>query len=586
MRSQVENAVREAALLRHLTPVPPRRPTTARWLVTAALLILATLTVFGPAVTNSFVEYDDHLYVTHNEMVRRGLSAETVRWAFTTTHATNWHPLTWLSHLTDAQLFGLDPRGHHLTSVLLHTLNAVLMLAVGRALTGSLAASATAAALFALHPLRVESVAWVSERKDVLSAFWFLFGILCAVAYARTLRLRWYAATLAAYILGLLAKPMLVTFPLVLLLLDYWPLGRWRGIARNPGRPGRRGAGRLLLEKVPLLLFSLTAGLITLLIQWTSVFEESLKRFSVTAMMGNAVVSLFKYWGKTLWPLRLAYFYPHPGNDLSPLSVLVAVFGLALITVLAVAWRNRCPWLALGWSWYLVTILPVIGIVQVGAAGMADRYTYIPFMGPALAMGVALAAIPVARRRIQIALFGTVLIVAMVAGFFARRQVVVWKDTWSLTTHALAVTRGNWMALDGFGSMLARQMRWEEAAGYFYESIRHEPTYFISHLNLGKALLAMGDYAGAAEHFAMASRLNPHLALARIGEADARNRWGMALAQSGRTAEALVQYDRAIAIWPDFTEAHANRGRLLVPSGWSREASASPSRAGVGDARQ
>lgn len=548
--------------------------TQGRWWATAALLVLVVFAVFGSAISNVFVEYDDHLYVTDNQMVQRGISAETVRWAFTTSQASNWHPLTWLSHLVDVQLYGLNPRGHHLTSVLLHALNACLFLAVGRALTGSLAVSVVAAVVFAVHPLRVESVAWVSERKDLLSACWFLVGLLCAVAFVRTRRWRWYAALAAAHVLALLAKPMAVSFPIVLLLLDYWPLGRWREVGDGTRRPGYAPAGRLLLEKAPLVLFSLGATFITASIQWYSV-EEIAKRLPAGARIGNAAVSLFLYWGKTVWPLRLAYFYPHPGAAFSLATVIAAIAGLAAITILALGLRTRYPWLGLGWFWYLVTVLPVVGIVPVGAAAIADRYTYIPFMGPALALGMVGAAIFPFRRRLRNALTATAAAVAVAAGVLAHRQVGVWRNSWNLATHAVAVTDGNWLALDRVGSLLARQLRWQEALVYYRESIRYEPTYYLSRYDCGMALLATGDYAGAAEQLAAATQLNPRLAQARIAEADARNRFGISLAQGGRTAEALEQFDRAVVVRPDFSEALMNRGNLLRQIGREAEARAS-----------
>ena len=537
-----------------------------RWWTVAALLVLVVIAVFGSAAANVFVEYDDHLYVTDNPMVQRGLSAETVRWAFTTTQASNWHPLTWLSHLADAQLYGMDPRGHHLTSVVLHALNACLLLALGRALTGSLAVSLVAAVIFAIHPLRVESVAWVSERKDVLSACWFLVGLLCAVAFARTRRWRWYVFMLLAHILALLAKPMAVSFPVVLLLLDYWPLGRWREGGTSMRRPGYPPGSRLLLEKAPLFVFSLAAALITASIQWHSVAAVE-KHFSAAARIGNAAVSLFRYWGKTLWPLRLAHFYPHPGAALSPVAVFAAVAGLAAVTALVLRLRNRSPWLGLGWFWYLVTVLPVIGIVQVGAAAIADRYTYIPFMGPALAVGMVVTAIPPYRRHLRRALAIAGVAAAVAAGVLAHRQVGVWRNSWTLASHAVAVTEGNWLALDRVGSLLARQMRWREALDSYRESIRYEPAYYLSRYDLGIALLATGDYAGAAEQLSAASRLNPGLAQARAAEADARNRYGVALAQGGRAAEALEQFDLAVVARPGFPEALTNRVNLLRQTG-------------------
>lgn len=532
-----------------------------RWLA-AGLLGLAIALTFRPALDNGFVSFDDNIYVTENPVVRRGLEAGSLRWAFTSTYASNWHPLTWLSHLADVSLFGMDPRGHHLTSVLLHLLNGLLVLRLGLVLTGSLGAAIAAAALFALHPLRVESVAWVAERKDVLAALWFLAGALAYAGYVRRPGPLRYLGVVACHGLGLLAKPMAVTFPVVLLLLDWWPLGRL-GVRRGASAAS---PARILGEKAPLLLMSAAVSAVTVLVQ-RQVAQEVTERFALADRVGNSIVSLLQYWAKTLWPARLAHFYPHPGAALPGLAVALAAAAVVLVTVAAWRVRRRAPWPGFAWAWFIVTVVPVIGIVHVGAAAMADRYTYLPFVGPVLALGAAVAALARALPRAAPALAACCVAAALAAAVLAHRQTAVWRDDWTLATHAVAVTERNWIALNDIGLVLLRQGRPREAIAPLAESVRHRPDWHGSRHNLGVALREVRRFPEAVEQLDAALRIVPEYWPARLARAEALGRWGAELADAGRSGEALARLDQAIAGNPGNPDYRYNRGRLLLDTG-------------------
>ena len=513
----------------------------------AALLFFATLSVFTPALGNGFIDvYDDGPYVLGNEMVRRGLTPSGVAWAFRSFELHNWHPLTWLSHMADVDLFGIAPAGHHLTSVLLHSANAALAVLLFASLGAGPALAGILAALFALHPLRVQSVAWVAERKDVLAAF---FGLLALLAYLRHAR-RGGAGALAlalfAFALGLLSKPSLVPLPIVLLLLDYWPLGRL-------GPRERRGAIR---EKIPFALLSAASAAVTLAAQWSTGAVVAGSEIPFAIRLGNAAVSVWAYLAKLVWPAGLAVYYPHPGSSLSvPLAVAA---GVALVgaTSGVLAASRRAPWLAVGWLWYLALLLPVLGVVQVGRQAMADRYTYLPTLGILLAAGFTAAE--VARRAPALAswaLSGAGVAAAALLAVATRGEIRMWKDSATLFGRAMAVTERNSVAANALGVLEAREGRVITAVALYEQAVSFDPRSGTAQQNLAAALLALDRDVEAWPHALEAVQLEPRNPQARLV-------LGMALESVGRAAEAESEYQAALAIEPRYGEALRRLERL------------------------
>jgi Flp pilus assembly protein TadD len=513
-----------------------------RRLGVAALLTAAVLVVFWPVLGHDFVNFDDNRYVTHNPWVQRGLDAASFRWAWTTTSVANWHPLTWLSHMLDWKLFGPAPRGHHATSLVLHTANTVLCFLVFERMTGALWRSALVAALFGLHPLHVESVAWVSERKDVLSACFWLLGMAAYAAYVRrpgAARLALVALALAA---GLASKPMLVTFPAALLLLDWWPLRRLHA-GSTP---------RIVAEKLPLVALVVASCVVTIAVQGQGGAIGTLTRYPLSVRAENALVSWVAYLWKTVWPAGLSVFYPHPEAALPMAEVVGAALVLVGITALAVAWRDRRPHVVVGWLWYLGTLVPVIGLVQVGAHAMADRFTYVPLIGIFVLVAWSLPS----GRGTQ----AVVLAAVMALALRTHAQVAVWKDSVTLFQHALAVDSENALAHMNLGVALTERGELDRAVAHLEESLRIKPGQAEGENALGNAWLERGDPDRAAEHYAAALRLVPDYAVAL-------NNLGFALAQKGRYAEAIPYYERALRIDDRHALAENNLGVALARTG-------------------
>ena len=495
-----------------------------------ALLVIATLAVYWGAQECELTNLDDDVYVTQNPVVSAGLTRTGVAWSLKTTHAGNWHPLTWLSHMADCSVFGLDPMGHHLTSVLLHVANTLLLFLLLRAMTGFVWRSAFVAALFAVHPLHVESVAWVAERKDVLSGLFWIVTTWAYVRYARRPSNAGMLVTAALFGLGLMAKPMLVTLPLTLLLLDYWPLARF---ASDGGRAGKRRAPLwdLVWEKLPLFTMAAASVLITLTAQQKGGAITDFQEFPLSVRLANAVVSCAAYLVKTVWPARLAAYYPHPGAGLPASQVAASAILLLAITWLVVAARRRRPHLLVGWLWYVVTLIPVIGIVQVGGQAMADRYTYIPLVGVFLAIAWLapsvvlpqvvrsdppkrrLAADGLSRARVApLVAVACVMIVALAAR--ARIQVGYWCDSIALLEHAVACTSNNYLCENNLGLALTEAGRADEAVPHLERAIRIAPQSSVAEYNLGNALARLHEMEKAVVHYRRAVRLQPNHAMA------------------------------------------------------------------------
>jgi tetratricopeptide (TPR) repeat protein len=596
------------------------------------LLALVTLGVFLPVARYDFVNYDDPGYVTENFHVQEGLTWEGTRWAFTSRETANWLLLTWLSHMADCQLFGLKPAGHHLTNVLFHTANALLLFLVLKRMTGAVWRSAFVAALFAWHPLHVESVAWVSERKDVLSTLFFLLSVGAYARYAGKSKVQslkskvegetapqpaahgahhaaspsfssihhppsafFYALALLFFALGLMSKPMVLTLPFVLLLLDYWPLGRveWQAPASI-----LKSCLPLLWEKLPFFLLVIPSSIVTFVFQKSGGAMSSWMNLPFHARIANAVISYPRYLAKMVWPADLAVLYPHPIHW--PMwQVSLAVLLLLSVSYWAVRLIRSRPYVLVGWLWFLGTLVPVIGLVQVGTQSIADRYTYIPLIGlfitltwwvsdlwrdghyPPLVLGVA----------------GTGILTAL-AGV-THYQIPHWRDSESLFGYALQVTdknttahnnRGFYLAGKGrvgeamtdfeaalqinpenadahnnLGSALAGQARLPEAVTHYQAALGLKPDHAGAHYNLGKAYESAGQMKEAKAHYELAIRTRPEYA-------DAHNNLGVALAAEGQFQEAELHLKQAVRFKPDFAEAHNNLGNILTARGRNAEA--------------
>lgn len=532
-----------------------------RSLLPALALFLITAAVYWPAIGNGFVNYDDDLYVTANPRVQQGLSGETVRWAFTTTELSNWHPLTWLAHTANTTAFGLDPRGHHATSVVLHALNAALLFGLLWKATGATAPSLLAAALFALHPLNVQSVAWVSELKNVLSTLFWLLTLWAYGAWTRRPRAVLYVAALVALALSLMTKPMAVTIPFVLLLVDYWPLDRFA-----------RGQRRLWLEKLPFLALAVALSVIAFVVQRDAGSMIATETIPWPARVSNAVWSYVAYLGQAVWPAGLAVFYPHPEGSLPLGRVIGAGVALAAVTAALLTWRDRLRPQLVGWLWYLGTLVPVIGLVQVGTQAMADRYAYVPLVG--VFVGVAWAgAWLVGRghfpREVAVGLAAAAL---LALGVVTVRQTAVWRDSVSLFGHAIAVRPDSWVAHYNLGNAYADLGRQEDAVVRFRETARLRPEFARAHNNLGNALDALGRTTEALPSYERAVQLKPDLA-------EAYNNLGIAYAALGRHDAGQAALRTAIRLRPDFLEAHLNLAIELREQGQLAEARVESDRA-------
>jgi tetratricopeptide (TPR) repeat protein len=556
--------------------------------VVGLCLALAAITfvVFGQTVGHQFVNFDDGDYVVNNPAVKQGLTFQGVAWAFSGPRYANWHPVTWLSHMLDCQLYGLDAGGHHLTNVLFHTGTLIGLFLVLLRMTGAQWRSAFVAAVFAIHPLRAESVAWVSERKDVLSGLFFMLTLLMYeryvakenpkseirnpkegrnpkaeplttkdVEYTRALGFRafrvfrstvfWYLATLVFFALGLMSKPMLVTLPVVLLLLDYWPLQRPRRVAD------------LVLEKLPFLALSAGSCVVTLLAQRSAM--KSFESFPLLARIGAALLSYKVYLVQMLYPAGLAAFYPFP---LHTSTRAAAMAGILLLVISAIAWgeRRTQPWLLMGWLWYLVMLLPVLGLVQVGGQAHADRYTYLPQIGIYLAV-TWLAADFAAKWQVRcVALGGLMVTVLALLMVCAWKQTAYWKNSETLWRHALACTTGNTLAYLNLGHELFEQRRLDETISHYQKGLELQPNNRQFHNNLANALREQGRLDEAIVHYEKAVQIDP-------GFAEAQFNLGKALGLEGKQEEAIARYEIALQIDPGLLPAHMSLGNALLQQG-------------------
>ena len=562
----------------------------AAWAV-CGFLVLAVAMVFGQTINYDFVNYDDDIDVYENPAIRHGLSAEGIHWALTTRYGSQWAPVTWMSYLVDYQIYGLKPWGYHLTNVILHITTTILLFLVLWRMTGELWPCAFVAAVFAIHPLHVESVAWVAERKGLLSGLFFVLTLGAYLHYvlrqSLLVRSLAYLAMLLSFALGLMSKPMLVTLPFVLLLLDYWPLGRMAA----------KQMWRLIAEKIPLLLLTVASCVLSPWAQGKAVI--ALEKLPLSARIDNALVSCVAYLGETFWPANLAVFYPHPGMTLPTWKLLAALLILLGITALVLVRWRRNPYLPVGWLWYLGMLVPVIGLVQIGSHAMADRYMYLPQIGLCLVLTWGtLDAVRSWSHRTWIG--GAAALLAFVGLLVcARQQTTHWRDSEALWTHTLACTSHNYMAHASLGLTLKDQKRFDEAIKHFQAALDLEPHDAKRHYNLGLALAIQGRTDEAIKHFRDALRIEPDgvdahvnlglvlLSRARLDEAkvefqlaldiqadciQAHSGLAEVLAKQGKVDEAIEHIERVVEIDPDYVEARSNLGFFLASRGRLDEA--------------
>jgi len=597
-----------------------------KYKITFVALLLTVLTIgFYWQVHNcDFVNYDDNVYVTENSNVQSGVSVENIGWAFTTGSLRNWHPVTWLSLMLDYQLFGLNPRAFHITNLFFHTASGLLLFLALNQMTGKIWRSGFAAALFALHPVHVESVAWIAERKDVLSTFFLMLTILAYVRYAKCPGVSRYLSVAAAFSLGLLSKAMLVTLPFVLLLLDYWPLerfqiGKLKGAKKTQKAVSPKAIYKqatffdLVKEKMPLFILSAVFSIITYVIQQEGGTMRSLEMIPLGSRIANAFVSYISYIQKMIAPIRLAVLYPHPGSKLPLAYALIAGVVLLVITIAVIRYRKGRPYLVVGWLWYIGTLVPVIGLVQVGGQAMADRYSYVPLTGLfiIIAWGVPEVLSRWRYRKIVLASAGCLII--SVLAVLTALQVQHWKNSITLFEHAVAVTNDNYTAHNNLATALDDDGQSQAAVAHYLKALAINQNYIKARYNLGNAFMHTGrideavlhwnevlrldgDHTGAHNNIAVvmsrqgkfkeAAEHYRHILRVRPGNAEAEKNLAVAienqqdmeqalkhyeransLAQSGKFEEAVRFYSRALEINPKFVMAHNNLGNVYLLQG-------------------
>lgn len=586
-----------------------------RRFVLCLLLVVATLAVYNPVNRNSFVNFDDDHYITHNPHVIAGLHVETVQWAFTNFYEANWHPLTWMSHALDCQFFGLNPVGHHYVNVFLHALNVVLLFWLLESATGFTWRSLMVAALFALHPVNVESVAWASERKNVLSMMFVLLAMQAYRWYARKPAAARYAAVAGLFACGLMSKPQVITLPFLLLLWDYWPLRRFRSAGVLTGCPAGVSPAHLaatgkscspaslILEKVPLFLLSLISAIITIKAQKAGSAIHSAILYPFQLRLENAVVAYSRYIGKAFWPTQLSPLYPHPLDLIHTWQVIASALLLTVVTTLVVMHRRR-GYLLTGWLWFLGTLVPMIGLIQVGEQAMADRYAYLPFIGLFLMVCWGLTEWAQARRLSSVCLAVPAAIALVALSLLTYRQIGYWKDSETLWSYAIRVSGNkNYKAHLNLAIAYDDQGRFDEAIAQFHQSVDPRSDDPRIHLglgiydqkhghvqeaieeyratlrltaepalqsdaesNLGSAYRQIGDYAHAKESFAAALQLDPNKPMALIGS-------GLIAQKSGDLDQAIKQYSQAMSVEPTAV-GYVLLGRALAQTGHADEAQA------------
>jgi protein O-mannosyl-transferase len=550
------------------TSSDPVQSSGERTLLLCLLLTAVVLVFYNPVTQNQFVRYDDDGYITGNPEVRAGLTWETVKWSFTTYEQANWHPLTWLSHALDCELFGMNPAGPHYVNVLLHAANAVLLFLLLQSATGFRWRSLMVAALFALHPINVESVAWAAERKNVLSMMFFLLALYAYGGYARRPSFRRYSAVACWFALALLSKPQVIMFPFLLLLWDYWPLGRIgapasAGTAARGGNAPRSSAGWLLLEKLPLLLLSAGSALVTMKAQKAGGAIQTFSQYSLLLRIETAVISYVSYLGKALWPWKLAALYPHPTKLYPAWEVGAAVVVLLLVTAQVIRCARDQQYLAVGWFWFLGSLVPMIGLVQVGNQAMADRYAYISFVGLFL-MLTWLAGDWARTHQISVKWLAIPAIACLLGlGALTYRQIGYWHDTESVWQHTLAITPDNYVAENNLGEFLFSNGKTEEAAAHFRAALAIRPDVLTSNLNLGAYEDSRGNLPAAIERYQIVASHAGDTGM----RATAYGSLGFVYRQMGESTKAKQCFEMALQVAPGRARAMIGLGLIAQDSG-------------------
>jgi tetratricopeptide (TPR) repeat protein len=535
-------------------------------LIIYLLLVVGILSCYWRVQYADFVNIDDTVYVSENRNVQAGLTREGIVWAFTTFEAANWHPLTWLSHMLDCQIFGLNPRGHHLTSLLFHISNSMLLFYVLCRMTGGVWKSALVAALFALHPLHVESVAWISERKDVLSTFFGLISIAAYIKYAQEKRPVSYLLCILFLGLGLMAKPMLVTFPFVLLLLDFWPLKRFSGEHYGVPRTevaavfSRRNLFSLIREKIPLFILVIFMSMTTITAQQSKGAVQTLEYFPFHLRVYNALITYVTYIAKTVWPSYLSIYYPHPGNTLLLWQVAGAASMLIMITVIAVGISGRYPFAVVGWFWYLGTLVPVVGLVQVGTQAMADRYTYIPLTGLFIIAVWGITDILEKRKHGRAVAAALTVIILSALGVRTAQQVGFWQNNLTLYTNAIRGNDRNDLAHNNLGVALEAVGKRDRAISHYRKSVEINPLNVDAFNNLANVLADKERFEEAEKYYRKALGIEPDNAVYHYNI-------GVLYIRQGKTEEALKQFAEAIQNKPDFAKVYNHTGVVLARQG-------------------
>jgi tetratricopeptide (TPR) repeat protein len=532
-------------------------------IVICLFLVSVSLLIYLQVRGFEFVTYDDESYITKNTFIKAGFTSESIIWAFTSGYAANWHPLTWLSHMLDIELYGLNPMGHHWSNLQIHIVNVVLLFLFLRLMTGAIWKSAFVSALFAIHPMHVESVAWVAERKDVLCAFFWILSMWAYVLYVRQPNKTRYLLLIILFVLGLMSKPMIVTLPFTLLLLDFWPLYRFQSIIQERKSNVFQALLTLVWEKIPLFILSTVSSFITFWVQHHGGAVASMTSLPFESRVANAIVSYTSYIWKMVWPLNLAVLYPlrewHYGQ------VIISGLLLSILTILAFWARKRFPYFFVGWLWFLGTMIPVIGLVQVGVQRMADRYTYIPFIGLFIVVAWGMADISSKWSRlknIQRLFAGVMLIFFAIAAWF---QAGTWENGITLFFHTVKVTHNNSIAYCGLGQAFDRHGKYNEAVRYYLKALQINPNFADAHYELGVTLEKQGYSTKALKQYSEALRIKPNYA-------KVHNNIGVILSNQGKSKEASDHYQKAIQIMPNYAIAYYNLGIISAKNGRVMEA--------------
>jgi tetratricopeptide (TPR) repeat protein len=551
---------------KEISPLPsnPNSKSKLKFILTLLLLVVAVCVVYWQVQECEFINLDDPEYVTENPNINKGFSYESIVWAFTTTRAANWHPVTWLSHILDYQFYGLNPLGHHLTNILFHIANVLLLFIVLFQMTGCIGKSCFVALLFAVHPLNVESVAWVAERKNVLSTFFWLLTMWAYVRYAKNKSAAKYLLALVFFSLGLMSKPMLVTLPFVLFMLDYWPLNRLRiGEEKNSAEKGNNFI-QLGIEKFPFLILVVASCVITFVAQKSSGAVQSAEIYPWRVRIVNALVSYFEYLEKMVWPKSLSILYPHQGNLLPTWKGVVCVIALFSISTFALKKVREAPYFTLGWYWYLGTLVPVIGIVQVGGQAMADRYTYIPLVGIFISIAWG---IPALLKRYKLNIMTLPIsagIIVSILSAITWSQLSHWGNSVSLFKHAVEVSESKSSSFSlvhiNLGAALEEKNKVQDAIDQYREAVRLDPRNAKAHYDLGTIIGKQGNYDEAISHLKIAAEIDSNNPLVH-------NNLGLALSFSGNYELAIDHFKEALRINPNYAGAKKNLSYALMITG-------------------